>query len=135
VAEGDPISAWIALFLGLYWLAAGAGELRSPNGWWMMLKEFERSPALRFVTALISLALGATIYLVTPWRTDDWLAVAVSVIGGLHVAQGLLILAAGERFLHGARAVIGRSGRAWGGLAALAGAALTLIAMMRLGTF
>jgi hypothetical protein len=132
LAETSEIPAWIALFLGLYLLAAGAGELRAPNGWWMMLKEFERSPALRFVTGVISLALGATVYLVTPWRTDDWLSIAVSVIGGLHVAQGLLILASGERFLHAARAVLGRSGRLWGGVAALAGIALTLVAMMRL---
>ena len=54
------------------------------------------------------------------------------MIGGVHVAQGLLILASGERFLHAARAVIGRSGRVWGGLAATAGIALTVVAMMRL---
>jgi hypothetical protein len=135
MAEPSQISAWIALFLGLYWLAAGAGELRGPNGWWMMLKEFERSPALRFVVGFVTLAFGATLYLVNPWRPDDWLALAVSVIGGIHVAQGLLILAAGERALHAARALIGRSGRVWGGLAALAGAALAIIAMMRLYTF
>ena len=135
MAETSQISAWIALFLGLYWLAAGAGELRSPNGWWMMLKEFERSPALRFVTGFVTLVLGAAIYLVAPWRPDDWLSIAVSVIGGLHVAQGLLILAAGERFLHTARAVIGRSGRLWGGLASAVGIALVVVAMMRLQTF
>ena len=135
MAETSTISAWIALFLGLYWLAAGAGELRGPNGWWMMLKEFERSPALRFVTGFVTLAFGATIYLVNPWRPDDWLAVAVSVVGGLHVAQGLLILASGERFLHAARAVIGRSGRVWGGLAAAAGIGLVVVALGRLQTF
>ena len=135
MAETSEIPAWIALFLGLDLLAAGAGELRAPNGWWMMLKEFERSPALRFVTGFISLAFGATVYLVTPWRTDDWLAVAVSVLGGLHVAQGLLILASGERFLHAARALIGRSGRLWGGLATVAGIALAIVAMMRLQAF
>ena len=135
MAETAEIAAWIALFLGLYWLAAGAGELRSPNGWWMMLKEFERSPALRFVTGFVTLAFGATLYLVTPWRPDDWLSVAISVIGGIHVAQGALILASGERVLHAARALIGRSGRVWGGLAALAGAAFVVIAMTRLNTF
>ena len=31
MAESSQISAWIALFLGLYLFAAGAGELRSPN--------------------------------------------------------------------------------------------------------
>ena len=135
MAEPAQVPAWIALFLGLYWLAAGVGELRGPNGWWMMLKEFERSPALRFVTGFVTLAFGATLYLVNPWRPDDWLALAVSVIGGIHVAQGLLILAAGERALHAARALIGRSGRVWGGLASVAGIALALAAMARLQSF
>ena len=135
MAETSEISAWIALFVGLYLLAAGAGELRGPNGWWMMLKEYERSPALRFLTGFVALALGAAIYLVNPWMPGDWLSIAVSVLGGIAVAEGLLILAAGERFLHAARAVIGRSGRVWGGLAAAAGLALTIVAMMRLQTF
>ena len=135
MAQPADIPAWIALFLGLYLLAAAVGELRAPNTWWAMLKEFERSPGLRFVIGLICVALGAAIYLVSPWRPGDWLSVAVSVIGGLHVAQGLLILASGERFLHGARALIGRSGRVWGGLGALFGVALVLVALSRLQTF
>jgi len=135
MAETSQISAWIALFLGLYWLAAGVGELRGANGWWMMLKEFERSPALRFVTGFVTLAFGATVYLVTPWRPDDWLSIAVSVTGGLHVALGLLILASSERFVHAARAVIARSGRLPGGLAAAAGIGLVIVALARLQTF
>jgi len=135
MAQPADVPAWIALFLGLYALAAAVGELRAPNTWWAMLKEFERSPGLRFVIGLICVALGAAIYLVSPWRPGDWLSVAVSVIGGLHVAQGLLILASGERFLHGARALIGRSGRVWGGLGALLGVALVFIALSRLHTF
>jgi len=59
MAAGADIPAWIALFVGLYALAAAVGELRAPNTWWMMLKEFERSPVLRFVTGLVTLALGA----------------------------------------------------------------------------
>lgn len=132
MAEGADVSAWIAFFVGLYALAAAAGELRSPNTWWTMLKDFERSPALRFLTGLVTLALGATIYLVNPWRPDDWLAIAVSVVGGVAVAEGLLILAAGERFLHFARALIGRAGRAWAGLAALLGVGAIVVAMARL---
>jgi hypothetical protein len=135
MAHTGDIPAWIALFLGLYWLAAGVGELRGPNGWWMMLKEFERSPSLRFLFGFVTFAFGAAIYLVTPWRTDDWLAIAVSAFGGVHVAQGLLVLASGERALHAARAVIGRSGRVWGGLVSVAGIALAVVAMMRLNTF
>jgi vacuolar-type H+-ATPase subunit I/STV1 len=135
MAEGADVSAWIAFFVGLYALAAAAGELRAPNTWWTMLKDFERSPALRFVAGLVTLTLGATIYLVNPWRPGDWLAIAVSVVGGVAVAEGLLILAAGDRFLHFARALIGRAGRAWAGVAALFGIAALIAAMMRLHTF
>jgi vacuolar-type H+-ATPase subunit I/STV1 len=130
-ASGD-IPAWFALFFGLYSLAAGIGELRSPNTWWTMLKEFERSPALRFVTGYVTLMLGAAIYLANPWRPDDWLAITVSAVGGVAVAEGLLMLAAGERFLHLARALIGRAGRAWAGFAVLFGVAAILVGLLRL---
>lgn len=132
MAASADIAAWIALFLGLYSLAAGVGELRSPNTWSTMLKEFERSPALRFMTGFIILALGAAIYLANPWRPDDWLAISVSVLGGVAVAEGLLMLAAGDRFVHLGRAMIGRAGRAWAGFAALFGMAAILVGLSRL---
>ena len=132
MAANADISAWVALFLGLYALVAGIGELRSPNAWSTMLKEFERSPALRFVTGLVALALGATICLVNPWRADDWLAVAVSALGGVAVVEGLLMLAAGDRFVRLGRALIGRAGRAWAGFAVLLGVAAILAGLSRL---
>ena len=135
MADASQISAWIALFFGLYLLAAGVGELRSGNGWWAMLKEFERSPASRFLTGMFCIALGAAIYLVTPWRPDDWLSIAVSVLGGLGIAKGLLILASGERYLRLTRALLGRAGRAWASLAVLVGLAFVLAALARLPTF
>jgi vacuolar-type H+-ATPase subunit I/STV1 len=132
MAETSQISAWIVLFMGLYSLAAAVGEMRSPNTWWTMLKDFERSAALRFLTGFFVLSLGAAIYLVNPWVPGDWLSVAVSVLGGVMVAEGLLILAAGDRFLHMARALIGRAGRAWAGFAALLGFAMIVLALSRL---
>ncbi|MEO6387408.1 MAG: hypothetical protein ABIT16_02960 [Croceibacterium sp.] len=134
MADHSEIAAWIALFTGLYALAAGMGELRSPNTWWAMLKELERSAALRFVTGAFTLSLGAAIYLVNPWLPGDWLSIAVSVIGGIAVAEGILILASGERFLHVARALIGRGGRLWAGVAMLFGIAAVLAALTRLHT-
>src|SRR5690606_27131847 len=98
MAETGEISAWIAFFVGLYALAAAVSELRAPDTWMAMLAEFERGPALRFVTGIVVLAIGAAIYLVNPWIPGDWLSIAVGVIGGLAVAEGLLILAAGDRF-------------------------------------
>ena len=132
MAASADISAWIALFLGLYSLAAGIGELRSPNAWSTMLKEFERSPALRFVTGLVALALGATIYLANPWRADDWLSIGVSALGGVAAAEGLLMLAAGDRFVHLGRALIGRTGRLWAGFSVLLGVASILAGLSRL---
>ena len=135
MAQSGDIPAWIAFFVGLYALAAGVGEIRSPGGWGVMLKDFERSPALRFLTGLVTLSLGAAIYLVNPWRPEDWLSIVVSVIGGIAIAEGLLMLAAGERILNFGRALLGRGGRVWAGFSALLGVAMVLVAMSRLHTF
>src|SRR5690606_37745477 len=95
MATAADVPAWTALFLGLYLLAAAAAELREMGTWNAMLAEFERSAALRFVTGVIALAIGAAIYLASPWRPGDWLSVVVSVIGGVAIAEGLLLLAMG----------------------------------------
>ena len=132
MAEAQDLPAWILLFVGLYSLAAAVGELRVPGTWAKMLADFERGPGLRFVTGFFVLSLGAAVYLVNPWRPDDWMAVAVSVLGGLMVAEGALILAMGDRFLGFARALIGRAGTAWVGFSAVLGVALIVAAMSRL---
>ena len=132
MAEAQDLPAWILLFVGLYSLAAAVGELRLPGTWAKMLADFERGPGLRFVTGFFVLSLGAAVYLVNPWRPDDWMAVAVSILGGLMVAQGALILAMGDRFLGFARALIGRAGTAWAGFSAVLGVALIVAAMSRL---
>ncbi len=135
MATAADAPAWIALFLGLYLLAAAAAELREMGTWNAMLAEFERSPALRFVTGVIALAIGAAIYLASPWRPGDWLSVVVSLIGGVAIAEGLLLLAMGDRFLAFARALVIRFGRGWAGFAALAGAALVLAGLAHLPAF
>lgn len=85
--------AWTALFLGLFSLVAGIGELRNPGHWDKMLKEISGSPALQMLTALVELFLGAVIYLANPWASPDWLSSAMSVVGGLMCVEALLILA------------------------------------------
>ena len=132
MAEAQDLPAWILLFVGLYSLAAAVGELRLPGTWAKMLADFERGPGLRFVTGFFVLSLGAAVYLVNPWRPDDWMAVAVSALGGLMVAEGALILAMGDRVLGFARALIGRAGTAWAGFSAVLGVALIVAAMSRL---
>lgn len=132
MAEVADIPAWIALFLGLYSLAAAVGEFRAPGGWAAMLLDFERSPASRFLTGMFCIALGAAIYLVTPWQPGDWLSIAVSVIGGLCAAEGMLILAAGDRFLLLARGLVTAAPGLWAGFSALFGIGAIAVALARL---
>jgi hypothetical protein len=126
------IPAWVAMFLGLYALAAGAGEFRAPGGWNAMLLDFERSPGLRYLTGMACMALGAAIYLAVPWVTGDWLAIAVNILGGVALAEGLLILAAGDRFLALGRRMLGNAWGVWAGASVLFGFAAIVAAMARL---
>jgi len=132
VAEPFDVPAWIALFLGLYALAAALGEFRRPGMWMEMLQEVERSAALGFVIGLICIALGAAIYLVSPWRPGDWLSVTISVIGGVCAVEGMLILAAGDRFLGFAQSLFSRARTMWAGLLALIGFGFIIAALSRL---
>ena len=130
----DPIDlpAWIALFMGLYSLAAAIGEWRQPGFWSAMLADFERTPALRFLTGFVVLFFGGAIYMASPWRPGDWLSVLVTVLGGGMALEGALILAMGDRFLGFARALMGRASRSWAAIAALMGIALIATALIRL---
>ena len=132
MAETADIPAWIALFMGLYSLAAAIGELRRPGTWRAMLGEAASQTGLRFLTGLFCIALGSAIYLANPWRPDDWLAVLVTVMGAGMVLEGMVILAFGEGFLQLAQRVVGHAWRGWAWLSALLGVALIGVALVRL---
>ena len=129
------LSAWVAMFLGLYALAAGAGEFRAPGGWNAMLLDFERSPGLRYLVGMACVALGAAIYLAVPWVAGDGVAIAVNILGGLAVAEGLLVLAAGDRFLALSRRMLGNAWTAWAGVSMVFGLAAIVAGASRLQSF
>jgi hypothetical protein len=133
MSQTGELPAWIAFFLGLYALASGVGEVRSPGGWNAMLAEFERNPGMRFLTGFVCLAVGATVYLASPWRDGDWLAIVVNILGGVAVIEGLLILAAGDRFLNFARGMLGRGSAAWAGVSIVFGLAAIIAAFSHIG--
>lgn len=131
MAEGQDIPAWIALFMGLYALGAAIGELRSPGSWAAMLDGFENNEALRFLTGIVVLALGAAIYLVNPYDPADWLSVVITLVGAGMVLEGVVILGFGRPFLHFASAMMGTVNRAWALLSAGLGLVLICAAMLR----
>ncbi len=132
MADAIDIPAWITLFFGLYALAAAIGELRQPGGWVALFAHFERDIGLRFLTGIVCLGLGAAIYLVSPWRPDDWLAMLVTILGGWMVVEGVLILAFGDAFLAFARRLLGAANKLWAWLALVLGAAFIVVALIRL---
>ena len=131
MAETHDISAWIALFMGLYALGAAIGELHVPGSWAAMLDGFENSEALRFLTGIVVLSLGAAIYLVNPWNPDDWLSVVVTVMGGGMVLEGVIILGFGRPFLHFASQMMGTVNRIWALFSGALGIVLVCVAMLR----
>lgn len=132
MADYADTPAWIALFLGLYSLAAGVGELRNPGMWLRMVEDFESSPATMFLAGIFCIALGASLYLVSPWQPGDWLSVAISVLGGFIVVEGMAFIAAGDRFVAYWKRVMGARMGLWAGISAAFGGALLFYALSRL---
>jgi hypothetical protein len=81
------------------------------------------------------MALGAAIYLAVPWAAGDWLAIAVNILGGVAVAEGLLVLAAGDRFLALARRMLGNAWGVWAGASVLFGLGAIIAGASRLQSF
>jgi len=119
-----PLTLHLATLIGAYELAAGIVSLTGRLDWDAMLSEFERSPALTFVTGFMCFAIGGTLILVHQHWTDP-LAVIVSAVAWIVTAEGLLIMVAGKSLMILSRPLV-RSPRAIGVLAATFGALMIL---------
>ena len=86
-----PLTLHLLVLIGLYELAAGLAGLTGRISWSALLDEFERSPALTFITGFAAFAVGGTLILVHCLWTD-LLAVIVSLIGWIALAEGLLLM-------------------------------------------
>lgn len=87
----DP-TGWSALLLGLAAFFAGVGALRKPGIWRTMLEEIERSPTLQFLCGMMELVTGTVVYLSNPWLPNDLLSCFMKTMGGLMMAEALVIL-------------------------------------------
>ncbi|MEO9635632.1 MAG: hypothetical protein ABJF89_10525 [Parasphingorhabdus sp.] len=130
-STGD-ISGWITLFFGLYGLAAGIGEFRNPGFWAKMVREIRASSGLQFLTGMVTLTIGAVIYLANPFDPSDWLSILITVIGGWIVIEGLLILAFGDWFLGFASRMMSSGSPVWAILSIIIGLAAIFAGLLRL---
>jgi hypothetical protein len=88
----------LALFTGLYLLAAGIGLLVDPRGYARMIEEFRANGALAYLAAIAAFVLGAFIVAVHNVWTGPT-AILVSLIGWGALAEGVLLLSMRRKFL------------------------------------
>jgi hypothetical protein len=86
-----PLTLSLLILIGLYELTAGIAGLTGRISWRTMLEEFDRSPALTFITGFMVYVLGAVVVLVHCIWTDP-LAIIVSAVGCIAAVEGLLIM-------------------------------------------
>lgn len=132
MGNAGNITGWITFFIGVYAVATGMGEFRRPGFWAKMVEEFRDSMALQFVTGMVTLAVGATIYLVNPWNPGDLLSILITVLGAWIFIEGALILAVGDWFLKFASKLLGAANRIWAGLSIAIGLGAIFAALVRL---
>lgn len=119
---------WSALFLGLFAIFAGIGELRRPGHWRHMMEEIAASPTLQTLTALVELLVGSVIYMLNPWASPDWLARVMNVIGALICIEALLILSFSDVYMVVLRQRMGPLAKLWAWVSILFGLALIALA-------
>ncbi|AKM11696.1 hypothetical protein [Croceicoccus naphthovorans] len=93
-------TAWTATLLGLFATFAAIGALRKPGIWQTLVKEVEDSPALQMISGVAELAAGAAIYLVNPWIPADILSCVMKTIGGLMMAEALVVVGFSDIYFH-----------------------------------
>ena len=86
-----PLTLNLLVVIGLYELVAGIAGFTDQVNWRTMLDEFDRSPALTFITGFMVYVLGAVVMLVHSIWTDP-LAIIVSATGWIVAVEGLLIM-------------------------------------------
>ena len=122
-----PLTLHLLVLIGVYELAAGIAGLTGKLDWLALLDEFERSPALTFVTGFVAFAVGAAINLGHHHWTDP-LAVIVSAIGWIALVEGVMLMVCPKPLLRLSRGLVGNQ-KLVSILAAAFGAALILLGL------
>lgn len=126
------VTAWITFFIGLYSLAAGIGELRQPGFWAGMVREVRASSAIQFLVGIVTIAIGAAIYLTNPYDPTDILSILITVMGAFIFLEGVVIMAFGDWFMGMAGKLMNSGNKIWARLSVAIGIAAIAVAFVRL---
>ena len=127
MATAIPLTLHLLILIGLYDLAAGIAGLTGAIDWPLMIDEYERSPALTFVTGFAAFAIGGALHLAHHHWTD-LPAIIVSAVAWIAMIEGLLIMVWAKPLFAFSRWVV-RHQRIVSLIALLFGAALVLIGL------
>ena len=122
-----PLTLDLLILIGLYEMAAGLAGFIGRIDWSAIMDEFDRSPALTFVTGFAAFAIGGAVIL-SHHHWTDVPAIIVSAIGWLATVEGLLIMVWAKPLLALCRPLV-RSQRAVSIVAMLFGLALIMIGL------
>ena len=86
------LSIVVARILALTYLSAGVAALSGRMTYGRLAEDFEKSPALTFVTGFMALVCGALLVSYHNMWTRDW-RVLVTAIGWLSLLKGLTLIA------------------------------------------
>lgn len=126
----DPV-ALIALFFGLYYLAAGIGGLANPGGWARMVAEIGESAYGQFLGAVIAMLIGFILVAAVP-PGGDWLAKLLFAIGCLALVEGMVFMMVPGRMLSLFRPTLLGAMRPFALFASAVGIAFCVIGINRL---
>jgi len=126
----DPVG-WSATLLGLFSVAVAIGALRKPGQFAKMVEEIAASPALQLLSGFAELFAGAVIYLANPWAVHDLLAIIMKAIGGLMMAEALVVMAISDLYFQTWLKNLAAMRRGWPLATLVLGAVLAIAGMMR----
>ncbi len=117
----------LAKAFGLYLLVTGLSGLTAPARWKAVMEDYQRSPGLSYLTAVIVLGAGLVLVMVHSLWTDP-LAIIVSLFGWIALIEGVALMAASEGLLKLGAATVATPGRtrAWAIIAVILGAGLLI---------
>jgi uncharacterized membrane protein YidH (DUF202 family) len=131
VVTFSVLTLTLAKAYGLYILVTGLSGLAAPLRWKAVIDDYQRSPALTYLTAVIVLGVGLTLVSIHSLWTDP-VAIIVSLVGWMALVEGVALAAFPDGLMKFGAATVATPGRtrAWAIFAVILGAALLVAGLI-----